>query len=475
MLKKLLAVLVFVCMIITSMNILVFADNETQISNITSSTLTTGVGKIGDVNGDNEVNSTDITWMKRYILKIINDFPVEDDLWAADVDGDTFINSTDFSWMKKYVLNIINKFPKEPDGNVIQMESGLSHSIILKDDGTVWSLGNNNRGQLGLGQALNQNEPVMISGLTDIISITAGNEHSLAFKKDGTLWAWGNNNEFQLIDNTESNPDTGERICNTPFDVKTHLGVRLIRAGFGRTLFVKNDGALWLYALRSISSSGSSVYFPWEIKGIENIKAAEVGGTHIVTLKEDGTVWSWGDNLWGQMGDGSQQHHNVYDYSLYKPLQASYLTGITAIAAGSTHSVALKDDGMVWTWGGNFHGQLGDGTDTYKLWPQKVEGLENIIAIEAGNGHTVALKADGTVWVWGKNDFGQLGNGSTFRSRIPIQVEGITDVKAISAGIESTMVLKADGTVWAWGKNDFGQLGDGTNENKLIPVQVIIP
>ncbi|WP_243467574.1 RCC1 domain-containing protein [Acetivibrio straminisolvens] len=460
-LKKVVCLFVILCFVTVSFSTSIFAaDNESVI--------------LGDINGDSKIDSIDLSLLKKYILKIINDIPNEG-IKAADVNADGEVNSIDFSWLKKYLLRAVKKLPGDVEksaGSIIQFQSGNAHSVILKNDGTVWVLGDNRRGQLGLSEVSSLNEPVMITGLTGVKSVTAGLEHTLALTEDGTLWAWGNNYSLQLIDYTERDPDTGERFINTPIKVETHSDVKYVTANYSRTLVIKNDGTVWLHSLPPIKNSKDSDYISWEVKGLVDIKMADIGIGHIVTLREDGTVWTWGENVWGQLGNGAQQHHNIHSYSYFEPSQAKNLTDVVAIAAGETHSVALKSDGTVWTWGGNFYGELGNGTTTYILEPRKVEGLEDIVAIDAGSSHTVALKADGTVWVWGKNSFGQLGNGTTMRSTVPVKVEGLNGVIGIYAGTECTIAYKNDGTVWAWGKNDFGQLGDGTFENILRPVKV---
>ncbi|CDG34935.1 dockerin type I cellulosome protein [Acetivibrio thermocellus BC1] len=460
-LKKIVWMLGILCFLVVSLNTSIFAADGKNVV-------------LGDVNGDSKINAIDVLLMKKYILKVINDLP-SDGVKAADVNADGQINSIDFTWLKKYMLKAVEKFPGEASNNpdaVIQFESGFAHSVLLKKDGTVWVLGNNGKGQLGLPEVSAVNEPVMINGLSGIKSVAAGREHTLALQEDGTLWAWGNNYSLQLIEYMERDPDTKERFTSIPIKVETHSDIKYVAAKFSRTLIVKNDGTVWLYSLPPINTSSDAEYMPWEIKGFGDIKMADIGTGHIVVLREDGTVWTWGENVWGQLGNGWQQHHNIHTYIYFEPNQAKNLSDIVSIAAGDAHSVALKSDGTVWTWGSNFNGELGNGTTTYILEPKKVEGLEDIVAIDAGIGHTVALKADGTVWVWGKNSYGQLGNGTTMRSTVPIQVEGLEGIVAIQAGMECTIAYKNDGTVWAWGKNDFGQLGDGTFENILRPVKV---
>ncbi|QQS28707.1 MAG: T9SS type A sorting domain-containing protein [Sphingobacteriales bacterium] len=209
---------------------------------------------------------------------------------------------------------------------------------------------------------------------------------------------------------------------------------------------------------------------PVTVTGLSDIIAVSAGGdqleAHSMALKNDGTVWAWGSNLYGGLGNGSTINTNV-------PVQTLLLNNIIAISAGGWHSVALKDDGTVWTWGWNIDGQLGDGTLNDRILPGMVNGLSDITAISAGTYHVLALKVDGTVWAWGDNISGQIGDGTNIDRTIPVQVVGLTDVVKIAAGRFFSLAVKSDGTVWAWGENLYGQLGDGTTTDKTLPVQVV--
>ena len=183
-------------------------------------------------------------------------------------------------------------------------------------------------------------------------------------------------------------------------------------------------------------------------------------------MKADGTVWAWGRNDHGQLGDGT-----TTDYR-NDPAQVGGLSGVIAIAVGEQYTVALKSEGTVWTWGRNDYGQLGDGTNTDRNIPVQASELSGVIAVAAGELHTVALKSDGIVWTWGYNTYGQLGDGTNTERNTPVQVSGLNDITAITAGWEHTIALESDGTVWTWGDNTDGQLGDGTNMARNTPVQI---
>src|SRR3990172_6090679 len=288
--------------------------------------------------------------------------------------------------------------------------------VITGGGSLAW--GNNVSGQLGDGTSgTNRLTPVYVNGLTGIVATAGGGSHTVALKNDGTVWAWGNNDSGQLGDGT----------------------------------------------------SGANRQTPVQVNGLSGIITIAAGTSHTIALKNDGTVLAWGNNDSGQLGDDTSGTNRL------TPVPVSGLTGVADIASGASHSLAIKKDGTVWTWGNNDSGQIGDGSfGTNRLTPVQVNGLTGFVAVAGGVSHTVALKNDGTVWTWGDNDYGQLGDGTSgTNSAIPIQVNGLTEVITIAAGASHTASLKNDGTAWAWGNNDSGQLGDGTSgTNRLTPVQV---
>ncbi|MEN6560930.1 MAG: chitobiase/beta-hexosaminidase C-terminal domain-containing protein [Acidobacteriota bacterium] len=189
------------------------------------------------------------------------------------------------------------------------------------------------------------------------------------------------------------------------------------------------------------------------------------GRFHTMLAKSDGTCWTWGGNYEGQIGDGTTTPRPA-------PARVEGLSNIVAVAAGFYHSVALTSDGAVWAWGRNQYGQIGDNSTTERLSPVEITAITGVTAAAGGENSTYALKSDGTVWAWGGNGDGQLGDGTTNNRYLPVRVQGLTSVTAIAAGNIFGLALKSDGTVWAWGNNLYGQLGDGTTNPRLVPVQV---
>jgi alpha-tubulin suppressor-like RCC1 family protein len=151
------------------------------------------------------------------------------------------------------------------------------------------------------------------------------------------------------------------------------------------------------------------------------------------------------------------------------------LINVATLASGGNHSLALRSDGTVWAWGSNSQGQLGDGTDTDRLTPVQVPGLTDFTALAAGDAHSLAVRRDGAVWAWGSNFYGQLGDGTTSLYRLaPAQVSRLTNITALAAGSTRSLALRSDGTLSAWGANGHGQLGDGTAGFSPVPLQVLL-
>jgi alpha-tubulin suppressor-like RCC1 family protein len=348
------------------------------------------------------------------------------------------------------------------------------HTVYRKNNGTVWTWGNNSNGQLGDGTTTDRATPMPVSGLAGVSAVAAGSAHSVALKNDGTVWAWGSNSNGQLGDGT-----TIDRA--TPVPVSGLTGVTAVAAGSAHSVALKNDGTVWAWGSNSKGQLGNGTTTdrstPVQVSTLVGITAVAAGASHSIALRNivgvinDGTIWAWGSNSNGQLGNGTT-------VDTWIPIQVSGLTGVTAIAAGSAHTVAVRNifslinDGTLWAWGSNGNGQLGNGTTTDSWTPVMVSGLSLMTTIAAGFNHTIALMYNGVIWTWGNNSNGQLGDGTTTERWVVAPISGLTGVMAIAAGTKNNIVLRNDSTLQAWGYNNKGQLGDGTTIDKLTPVLI---
>ena len=183
------------------------------------------------------------------------------------------------------------------------------------------------------------------------------------------------------------------------------------------------------------------------------------------TRNPRGTVWSWGLDGSGQLGDGHNTNSTL-------PVRVNRLTDALSVAGGDQAGYALRKSGRVWSWGDNFYGELGNGTTTASSVPVEVSGLTSVRAVASGSFTAYALRSDGTVWAWGLNQHGQLGIGLASNARVPVQVSGLSDVTAIAAGDSTAYALLSDGTVWSWGNGQYGALGNATITDSATPVEV---
>ncbi|MBI4650548.1 Ig-like domain-containing protein [Candidatus Desantisbacteria bacterium] len=351
--------------------------------------------------------------------------------------------------------------------DVVTIAGGSKYSMALRNDCTVWTWGNNNYGQLGNGTRTDTTIPVQVSRLTDVIAIADGKSHSIALKEDGLVWTWGYNNYGQLGIGTKT--DT-----TIPVQVNGISDIIEIAGGWNHSLALKKNGTVWLWGRNNYGQLGNGTKIdttiPVLVNAISDVIAIAGGEDYSLVLKNDGTVWAWGKNDYGQLGNGTRTETAV-------PVKTNGLIDIVAIAAGKNHSLALKKDGTVWTWGyngswvsvsyggGSFGIPSFSGGEYIRETPVKIDILQNVIAIASGGNRSLALKNDGTVWSGYSSiyfDFKYNWN----------EVDELTDIIDITCGYYHNMALKNDGKVLTWGDNDNGQLGDGTRTGSDIPVNI---
>ncbi|WP_244237373.1 RCC1 domain-containing protein [Corallococcus llansteffanensis] len=338
------------------------------------------------------------------------------------------------------------------------------HSLALRSDGTVWAWGSNATGQLGDGTTTRRTLPVQVQGLSEVVALAASYKHTLAVKSNGTLWAWGSNVNYQLGDGTSTN-----RL--TPIPVPGVSGIVAVATGNTHSLALRSDGTVWnwgwLFSVQKVelSSYASIQPTPVPVPGLTGVVSLAAGTGHSLALRSDGTLWTWGSNSHGQLGTGNR-------HGLANPTKISGPSGLVAVTAGDFHSLAVRYDGTLWAWGSNVNGQRGDGNTNSQTSPVQLPGLNALVAASTGAYHALVQNADGTLSAWGDNTYGQLGTGTTSSCSTPVQVPGVTSVGSVAAGGYHSLALLYDGTVRAWGNNYHGQLGNGTMNDSAVPVQV---
>lgn len=341
--------------------------------------------------------------------------------------------------------------------------AGTGHSVAIQTDGTLWAWGANLYGQLGDGTTVTRSTPVQLSATTNWLAVSAGGIHSVALQTDGTLWSWGGNGSGQSGNGTFGDKSNPVRIGSA-----TNWQILVASLWGYHNVALQNDESLWAWGGNSNGQLGDGTTHGKNSParaGTTTWRSVAAGASHTTAVQGDGTLWAWGDNAYGQLGDGT-----ITDRT--SPIQIGFATNWQSMAAGNLHNVAIRMDGTLWAWGYNSFGQLGDGTAGSKSSPVRIGTATNWQSVAAGSHHTVAAKTDGTLWSWGLNQNGQLGDGTTSNIYGPVQIGTATNWQSVTAGSDHTVAVKTDGTLWAWGENGSGQLGDGTATNRYSPVQI---
>ena len=327
-----------------------------------------------------------------------------------------------------------------------RLSVGTMHALSVAPTGIVWGWGTDNSTLAGNASTSWAPVPAAVAGLSDVKAVVAAGMRSAALRADGTVWVWGSGQTYLGVTSQDMCPDIAGlpafACVKSPTAIASLKDVRALAGSSAYCVAVTADGAAWgwgnLYSGGALGNGVSAFpnATPQKVVGLSNVKSAAVGNGHALALRDDGTVWAWGYNLYGQLGTPAN--------GAPTPQPIAELANVVAVAAGGYQSLALKQDGTVWAWGTN-------GLQAGSAMPRNV-GLSGVVAVSAGDDHALALKSDGTVWAWGNNAWAQLGNGTTTSAPVPVQVSGLTDVAAVSAGDVRSLAFKVDGSVWAWGR-----------------------
>jgi alpha-tubulin suppressor-like RCC1 family protein len=351
----------------------------------------------------------------------------------------------------------------------------ISAAVSALGPGSLFTWGDELYGKLGNGslgnsyggaEAAQEDSPVPIALPSSVRQLVAFGNNGAALLTDGTVEIWGGGNEGQLGDGSYS-------ARATPAAVPGLSGITQLAGGSGSVLALDSDGAVWVWGGNTWGEAGNGtrdtdIPTPQLVPGLSGVIQVAAGESSDYALKSDGTVWAWGLNNGGQLGDGTTLDR------LY-PSQVLGLTGITGIAAGDFSAYAIRADGSAMAWGDNILGQLGNGTSLdIATVPAPIPGLAGVTQIAASGGSAFALTGTaGTVWAWGYNAYGGLGDGTTTSRLSPEQI-GLSSVTQISAGDNTTVAMLTNGSVMTWGDNSEGGLGIGTNDQNLHPSPVLV-
>ncbi|KQQ31046.1 hypothetical protein ASF61_17625 [Duganella sp. Leaf126] len=355
-----------------------------------------------------------------------------------------------------------------------QVAAGGNQTIALKTDGNLYSWGRNLQGQLGDGSNSNRNTPVIVAGSTGVWKqVAMGDSFAVAIRTDGTLWSWGYNLFGQL--------GQGDQVPRmVPTQVGTAKDWTYVAAGKSHVVALRTSTAssgpavvsLWVWGNNYASQLGDGktvdLLVPTRL-GTDSWLAVAAGDAHTLAIRRsDQSLWTWGDNTYGQLGNG------ITGTRVGVPTQVG-TANWSAVAAGSNHSLAIRnDDGVLFAWGAGESGQIGNNSTSAQSSPVQIGTGARWTQVAGGLSHSIGVRNDGTLWAWGRGADGQLGQ-TVAGSLLPLQVGSLNTWKAVAAGANHSAALQTNGntlSLWTWGLNADGQLGNGSTASATAPVSI---
>ena len=338
----------------------------------------------------------------------------------------------------------------------------------VRTNGTIWMWGSNVLGDLGDNSSTSTSSPVsVVGGFTDWRELCIGFTNSLGLRSNGTVWAWGQNGSGQIGDGTTTTRSSPVSV------IGGFTGWCQVSAGGGHSAGIRTNGTAWTWGVALCGALGDNTLVNKSspvsvVGGFTNWCQISAGSYSTAAIRSNGTLWAWGRNTVGRLGDNT---------TINKSSPVSVIGGFTdwcQVSAGVCHSAAVRTNGTVWTWGANGVGQLGDSTLVAKSSPVSVVGgFTDWCQVSSGTAQTFGIRTNGTIWSWGFNSSGRLGDGTVTDKSSPVSVVGgFTDWCNVAAGQFHAFGIRTNGTIWGWGSGGNGRLGDNTTTNKSSPVSV---
>ena len=344
-----------------------------------------------------------------------------------------------------------------------KIDIGYSHVVVIKNNGTVWTWGGNYCNQLGNGSTQDSDIPIQVEGMNDVVSVSAGCEMTVALRKDGTVWIWGGTLPSELGEDEITNT-----CSQTPVQVTELADIISVSAGDNHILALKKDGTVWAWGSNGTGQLGNGSYNdsnkPVQVNDLIDVVEVIAGERDSYAIKKDGTVWNWGSDIIYQEGTGQ------IDSSI--PVQVKELTNVVKLKSDTGHVVVLKKDGRVCSYDNKRPNDLVVESIDNGISFDRVEEVTGI-AVNRYSG--LLLKVDGSVWEWQHEYCKTYGNSTEILLAVNLgQFEFTTNAIEIASGPQNTVVLDEDGTIWIWGNNDNGNLGDGTFTDSVTPTKALI-
>jgi len=420
--------------------------------------------------------------------------------WGFNYFGELGDGTTIF---KKTPTGITNNFNLNIGETVTSVSLGHGYSSAITSEGRIFTWGGNLDGQLGNATTSGYDAnplPIEITGNFSlntgeiVASVSLGDSHSSVMTSEGRIFTWGKNEYGQLGDGTATNRDTPTLITS---NFSLNIGETITSASLGSNYSsaITSEGRIFTWGYNRRGQLGDGSYnldpnsIPTEITSNfslnigETITETSLGFYHSSAITSEGRIFTWGDNYHGKLGDGTATDR-------YAPTEItsnfSYNTGetITEVSLGSSHSSAITSKGRIFTWGYNFYGQLGDGTNINKDIPTEITSKfnlntgETITSVSLGSNYSSAITSEGRIFTWGYGVYGQIGDGTTANRYTPIEITsnfgldvGET-ITSASLGSNHSSAISSEGRIFIWGSNAFGQIGDGTTTDRYIPIEI---